>query len=573
MAEQTQQTEREHFFGAAKTVALLTLLSRVFGMIRDMSIVWLGAKWQNDAFQFAFALPNLFRRLFGEGALSAAFVPIFTETTESGGMEKARRFLANALGLLAVFLIVLTVLIQAGLLIWLLMSPPGREDRQFLVLLTSIMLPFMVLVCLLALASAALNCRGHFAYPAAAPILLNLCMIAADAVANFYWSGDRSAQLVTISASVTVGGVIQLVGVIWLLRSTGLAVLPRLRPVEPGVGRMLKLMAPALLGMGFLQISSLFDYVVALFFSATAFSPTFHVLGWEIPRPLAEGVLVRVAAAQRLYQFPMGVFAISLGVAVFPLLSRYASRNDIPNLRDSINRALRLAMMEGLATGTGLFVLAEPIVKLIYGHGKFMPEDVQMSAFILRMYVLGMWAYCAHQILSKAFYSMKDTKTPLKVSSILAAVYMVLVSCLIWVPWIGAGAFGMTPAITFAANILVLAIILRRRLGPLGGRKLAISVGRSLAASAIMAAVLAWLSAEIANTTLWIVPEVIGMPPLLRPLLPAVHLPYWLTVAVGVPVGAVVFIGVAKLLRAPELGELFGSFRRKKSDAVPPESR
>jgi putative peptidoglycan lipid II flippase len=568
--DDAQHRERERFFGAAKLVAILTLLSRILGMVRDMSIVWLGARWQNDAFQFAFALPNLFRRLFGEGALSAAFVPVFTETSETSGADKARMFLANAMGLLAVFLIGLMVLIQAGLLAWVLLSPPDRQDRQFLVLLTSIMLPFMVLVCLLALASAALNCRGRFAYPAAAPIILNLCMIAADVVANLFWPGDRSAQLVIISASVTVAGVIQLVGVLWLLKASGFAVRPRLRPVEPGVTRMLKLMGPALLGMGFLQISSLFDYLVALFFSANQYTSTFSIFGWQVHRPLTEGVLVRVAAAQRLYQFPMGVFAISLGVAVFPLLSRYASRNDMPNLRRSLNRAIRLALMEGLATGTGLFVLAEPIVRLIYRHYDFADSDARTAAFILRMYVLGMAAYCLYQILTRAFYSMKDTKTPLKVSCVLAAVYMGLVSCLIWIPQLGPGAFGLTPAITFSINILVLAIILRRRVGILGGRQIATSVVRSLVACAVMVAFIL-LAQWCLESVRPLAPGPANSGPLLWAWIasalkwmlgPGFNLTVVLVCVFG---GAGAFLLTARILHAPELGELFGAARKKES--------
>ena len=144
MQEQDRK-EREHFFGAAKTMAGLTLLSRVFGMLRDMTIIWLGAKWQNDAFQFGFFMPNMFRRLFGEGAMTGAFVPVLTQTAEQEGWERVRRLVANMLGLLAVFLIVLWAIVQAIFLIWLAMSP-GREDIEFQVLLVSLMLPYLIFV-------------------------------------------------------------------------------------------------------------------------------------------------------------------------------------------------------------------------------------------------------------------------------------------------------------------------------------------------------------------------------------------------------------------------------------------
>jgi putative peptidoglycan lipid II flippase len=536
--DDNEHREREHFFGAAKVVAGITVLSRVLGMLREMAIVWLGARWQNDAFQFAFAIPNLFRRLFGEGALSAAFVPVFTETAETSSHDRASRLLANALGLLAVFLLGLMILIQAGLLAWEL-ALGGRPDRRLLVTLASIMLPFMVTVCLLALGSAALNCRGHFAYPAAAPIVLNVCVIAGAWLVAPYWRGDRAAQLTVIAASVALAGVLQLGGVLWLLRRSGLSIRPRLRPVEPGVKRMLKLMGPMIVGMGFLQLSSLFDYLVQWLFAARQSLTTVNLFGATLSRPLSEGVVVRVAAAQRLYQFPMGVLAISLGVAVFPLLSRYASRGNIAGLRDSLNRALRIAFMEGLATGTGLFLLAEPIMKLVYRHGDFSAADAVNAAFILRRYVLGMWAYCTYQIVLRAFYSLKDAMTPVKVSCALAVLYMGIVFSLIWVPFLGEGAFGVAPAITFSVNVVVLAALLRRRLGRIGGRRLLASASRSVLCCLVMAAVVELLKRSLAGGGSAVV------------------------VTACVPAGAAAFLLTARIIRAAELNELIGSLRKQ----------
>lgn len=554
-----QAAEREHFFGSAKIVALMTVLSRVLGMLRDMTILWLGANWQTEAFQFAFQLPNLFRRLFGEGALSAAFVPVFTEMSEKDGPDKARKLLSNAMGLLAVLMLVLMVVIAVVLLLWLWLSPQERQDRQFLALLTAIMLPYMIFVCTLALASAALNCRGHFLYPAFAPIILNVCMIAADGVAMFFWGDSRPEHLVTISASVTVAGVIQLGGVLWLLRRAGLGWVPSLRPIQDGVGRMLKLMAPALVVFGFLQFSSFFDSAACLFFSRNQFSEHFTIFGVQFARPLEEGSLVRLTAAQRLYQLPMGVFAISLGTAVFPLLARYASRNDMPNFRDSLNRALRWALMEGVATGVGLFILAGPILQLIYRHRQFTAEDAQVASFILRMFVMGMWAYCIYQIISRAFYSLKDSKTPLRITCVFAGLYMLAVCCLVWVDWLGPAAFGLTQAATFSVNVLVLLWILRRRLGGLGGREILRSAGRSLICAAMMAAVLLCVLTEMTAQPQAIIPGLLT----LRPILGLEPLSNGLVVAVTVPAGAAMFMLTAWLLRAPEMKEILGGIAAK----------
>jgi len=532
--------EREGFFRAAKVIASLTLTSRVFGMVRDMAIASLGASRATGAFVLAQKIPNLFRRLFGEGALAAAFVPVFTETSETDGLDRAMRLFANALGLVSVCLVVLTVLVELGLLAWGYFWP-GGWDRQLLVGLLSIMLPFVVTVCLLALGSAALNCRGRFAYPAFAPILLNIFIIAAAwFVGPALARDDVVGQLYIIAPSITLAGVVQLVGVLWLLRSAKFPIRPRLRPVEPGIKPMVRLMGPMILGLGLLQICELLNDVIAWVFSATAPGSTISLLGWQLARPLDEGVLMRVYAAQRMYQFPMGVLAISLGVAVFPLLSRYAARGDLGNLRDSLNRALRLAMMEGLAAGVGLFVLAGPIVRLIFVRGNFTSADAAQSAFVLQMYLLGMWAYCTSQIFLRAFYSLKDTVTPLKVAVVLAIVNLLAVLGFIWVPQLGSGAFGLAMAMTGSLNAIILALLLRKRLGPFGGRKLAVSVGRTIVACGAMVGVIYLLRRQLGDAADGIV------------------------VAACVPAGAVAFVISAWILRAPELGELVGAMARGK---------
>ena len=542
MDEQEQKhSEREHFFGAAKVVAGLTLVSRVFGMVRDIAITSLGVNAATAAFVLAFKIPNLFRRLFGEGALAAAFVPVFSETVEKEGFGKASRLLANTLGLLAVFLPVLMVLALAGLMAWISFWP-GRWDTMLLLALTSAMLPFMVTICLLALGAAALNCRGHFAYPAAAPIILNVFIIAAAWFVAPAWRKDVPGQLYVIASSVTFAGIVQLLAVLWLLHRNGFSVRPRLRPMEAGIKPMFRLLVPMLVGLGFLQISELLNDVIAWLFSARDYSETIVIFGREFARPLEKGALVPVYAAQRLYQFPMGVLAISLGVAIFPLMSRYAARGDMQNLRDSLNRALRLALMEGLAAGTGLFVLAEPITKLIYQHRRFTPANAETAAFILQMYVLGMWAYCTSQIFTRAFYALKDVKTPLKVACSMVGLSLPVVILLIWVPQIRAGAFGLATACAAGLNTIILAVVLRRRMGRIGGRTLAKSFARSSIACAAMAEALyliRWQFTDWAN---------------------------WLVVCVCVPAGAAVFLLVVRLLRAPELGELLGAMRKPKAE-------
>jgi len=391
----------------------------------------------------------------------------------------------------------------------------------------------MFTVCLLALCSAALNSKGHFIYPAAAPIIFNIFGIVAAWWLAPMLEGNLKGQLTIVAFSVVIAGVVQLAAILWLLKKSGLFLIPRLKPREPGILQILTLLTPMLIGLGFLQFSEFFQDFIAYGLRATAESTSFPFFGHQILYPLNEGVIVRVQAARNFYQFPMGIFAISLGVAVFPLMSRYALRGDMVNLRSSINRAIRLSLMEGIASGVGLFVLAEPIM-MIYARRKFTPADSMQAAFVLKTYVLGMWAYCSYQILARAFYACKDTKTPLKVSCILSVVNLVLFLTLVFIPGIGIAAFGLSTSITFSLNAVILILILRKRLGLLGGRKIAASLARTLISCAVMAAVVYLLRFYMRDMN------------------------YLLVLLVCVPAGAISFIGSAVLLKAPEIKELMG---------------
>jgi len=550
VSDQAQQ-EHEHFFGAARLLAGLTMLSRVFGLIRDMAIVALGASRATDAFWTAFAVPNLFRRLFGEGALSAAFVPVFTEVAEASGWDKARSVLANATGLLAVILAGLVVLGELALLACLMWAP-GRWDRTLLIQLTMLVLPFMFTICLLALGAAALNCKGHFAYPAFAPIVLNVFLIAGAYISHRFGAGSDWAGLFVLCVAVVVAGVVQLLGVFWLLRSVGLAAVPRLRPRLPAVRRIARLVVPMMVPLGIVQFSAFFDRIYAWVMTATPAGPAFELFGYSIAKPLAPGVVTCLYAANRLYQFPMGILGISLATAVFPLMSRYAARGDIPALRDTTNRALRLGVFLGIPAGVGLILLAGPAVSLIYRHGNF--RDVARTASILQMYCLGMWAYFCNHILLRAFFAQKDTSTPLKVSCALAAVNILLVMGLVFTP-LRARAIGLATAITAVASVLLLSWFLRRRLGQIGLRRILASLVRTVSATAVMCLAVGLVLWRLGPAAARIAEEA-----------GADWVEPGLLVLASIAAGAAVFIAAARAMRCEELAELRGAVGRKSSD-------
>ncbi len=536
--------EREHFFGAAKIMAALTLLSRLLGMVRDMAILAFGATGRTDAFWMAFSIPNLFRRLFGEGALSAAFVPVFTEVSEADGWDKARLVLANTFGVLAAILAGLLVVGELVLAGWLLWGGPGG-DWPLLLKLTMIVLPFMVTVCLLALGSAALNCKGKFAYPAFAPILLNVALIAAAALAHATLGGDSWAGLAALSASVVVAGVVQLAGVLWLLRRTDLAAVWMLRPILPAVRKMARMTLPMMIPLGVLQFSAFFDRFWALLVSQ-------EMTEWQVgpvtlTRPFDKGVVTCLYAGVRLFMFPLGILAISLATAVFPLLSRYARRGDTDGLRDTTNRALRLSLFLGIPAGLALILMARPVISLLFGRGDFSATQIDRTVPILQAYSVGLWAAFCNHILLRAFFAQQDTRTPMRITCMLVPLNMLLVMGGVFTP-LGASAIGAASSLTTTLNVLILTWILRKRWGRIGFRRLLLAMGRIGMAAAAMGGMIVLCEQMVA-------PAVFG----------EARRHGWPLAArvVGeVVLAAGTFMAASVAMRGPELGELLGRARK-----------
>ncbi len=543
--------ERGHFFGSAKVVTVLTLFSRLLGMVRDMAILAMGATRLTDVFWTAFTIPNLSRRLFGEGALTAAFVPVFTETDRQAGLSEARKTLANVAGWLMLVLVGLCVVGELAAGAWTI---GHRHDPEMRLLgqLIMIVLPFMVTVCLLALGSAALNCKGHFIYPAFAPAMLNMFLITA-AAQLYLWGWQANWRGLFLLAGTTVlAGVVQLLGLVGLLRQYGLLAWPTIRPVLAATKRIAILTLPMMIPLGVLQFSALFERFYALAMSGQGH---WHIGSWVIVKPLSEGVVTRLYAANRLFQFPLGILAISLATVVFPLLSRHAADNDMPELRKTTNLALRLSLFLGIPSGIALIILARPAVGVIFERGEFTAANADRTAWILQMYCLGLWAWFANHILLRTFFALKATREPLRVACVLVAINVLLVMGVVFTPLAEAG-IGLVASITAALNTLALTVLLRRRVGgELGLGRIIASLSRTAAAAALMAgAMLAWAS-------------------LIAGHLPAGGLGQLIHVLGGMGIGVVVFLMAASIMKSEELPVLFRSFRRSKREpAIEDES-
>ena len=489
------------YLTSAKVIAACTLLSRVTGLARDIVINHVyGQRWVQDAFNYGFLIPNLFRRLFGEGALSAIFIPIFTETLDQEGRHAAWTLLGRVAGLMTVVLVTITLLLEGGVLVVWHFFPSG-EMRALQLGLTAVMLPFMIGICLLALFSGILNCLNHFAVPALMPIVLNVMNMVGVLVIGPMLGKVLEEQVFGVAYSVLAAGVIQLLIIIPVLRRHGVEFRFSLTTADPKVRQIWRMFIPVVLGQGVLLFSVFFDAQICTFLTRGPESPaTFSLLGKEITYPLMEGALSAITNAQRLYQFPLGVLAISLATAVFPLFSLYASRQDFGGLRSTLGQSMRVAIFEGVPAAVVLFVLAEPIVSLLFEHGRFGPEATQRAAWVLKWYAVGIPAFCCQHILLRGFYSLKDTLTPMWISVSLVAVNILISVSLVWHPVIREAAFGISTSATATMHVGVSLWLLRRRLrGLIGGRAIARSALRTLIGGAVVwavaAAIFAWTDA------------------------------------------------------------------------------
>ncbi|MFH0824248.1 MAG: murein biosynthesis integral membrane protein MurJ [Pseudomonadota bacterium] len=457
---------------AAGVVGFWTVLSRVLGYVRDMvTALFLGAGFEADAFFVAFRIPNLLRRLFGEGALSAAFIPTYVQTLQMEGIERATLLARKAFTLTAIVLGVVTFFGMGLSAEVVRVIAPGfiesPEKFSLTVSLNRIMFPYIFFVSLLALVSGVLNSMGHFAAPAAAPIILNLSMIGSIVTAAGIFGGSSSYAL---AYGVLAAGVLQLLMQIPFLEGAGIRIKANFHFRDPLVKRVCLLFLPAAFGGAVYQVNVLVGTILASLLPAGGVSWLYY--------------------ADRLVELPLGIFAIALGTAALPSMSRQAGRGDLEALSRSVCYALRLIAFFTIPASVGLIILREPIVAVLFQRGLFTSVDTVNTAYALLWYTVGLWAFSGLKVVSQSFFSMKDTRTPVLVS--IAAVVVNLVAGLLLMGPMGHGGLALATSVSAAFNVCLLFALLVRRLGVFPSRELASSLVRVIASSSVMAAALYW---------------------------------------------------------------------------------
>ena len=400
------------------TVGVWTLLSRVFGLMRDIMLAaYLGAGPVAEAFVVAFSLPNLFRRFFAEGAFNMAFVPMFAKRLEAN--ERPEAFAREAFAGLATILIVL-VMVGMAVMPWLVFAMAsgfaGDQREVLAVELGRIAFPYIFFVSLAALLSGVLNAAGRFAAAAAAPILLNVFFVLGLLLGhNMGWSLGH-----VLAWTVPLAGIAQM-AVLWVAAArAGFRLTPTLPRFSPEMRQLVRIAAPAMLAGGVVQINLLVGRQVASY---------------------TEGAMVWLFNADRLYQLPLGVVGIAIGVVLLPDLSRRLRAGDIEGSRTSLNRANEFALALTLPAAVALVVLALPIISVLFGRGEYTAHDVDNTALALAIYGLGLPAFVLQKTLQPLYYAREDTRRPF-----IYAVISMLVNVGI--------AIGLMPVIGFAAAAL-----------------------------------------------------------------------------------------------------------------------
>lgn len=513
------------FVSSARLISGLTLVSRILGLVRHVLCVsYFGtALW--DHFVIPFQVPNLFRRLFGEGALSAALIPVYTEQLQRD--EQTAKALARTVVSLLIILLGLVTLLGWVLLYLYWQISRGGFETQLRLQLAAIMLPYMILICAVGAIGGLLNVHRHFAAPAAAPILLNVCMIAAVLYFVRFFGDEPGDQLYGVAVAVLVAGCGQLLGQVPSLRRAGISLWPRINFADPGLKRIFKLMAPMMLGLSVMQINVLMDNGIATLFRPDSVSGThFSFAGRMIAYPIEIGGVTALSCAQLLYQFPLGVFGIALATAIFPHLSAAAAKKDFAELGQTLNQGLRLAVFIAVPAALGLIVLRVPLAGM-FERGQFTPADTQRVAGTLLFYALGIGAYCVQHIVVRAYYSLQDSVTPVKVAVRMVALNLGLNLILIWP--LGTGGLALSTA--FCATIQV--TILLRRLS----RTYSLNVSVGLIAVVIKTTIAAFVMGVVGYLLLGQVSS----------------LSVWLQLAVVVPACAGVFALTSLALRTKEM--------------------
>lgn len=515
--------ENNRVIRSAFKVGSFTSLSRVLGLVRDtLTASLFGTSAVMSDFVVAFRLPNLFRALFGEGALSSAFVPVFMTTRKEEG-DKAAWFMARkTVTVVAAGLLVLVALLIGATYVLQWLKPDLAARAPHLLPLTRVMLPYVLFICLAGLFMAMLNACHRFSLPAFTPSLLNIVWIAFVILVCPRLGATPEQQIYGIALAVFVAGIVQMGVQVPALIKLGF------RPgftwdlSDTRVRRVFTLMGPTALGSSVTQVNVMVNALLARWAAPWAPASLFY--------------------AERLLYFPQGLLATAMSTVLLPVLSGHAARGDHAEMRSTLSHSLRTLLFVMIPASIGLLVLSEPIVKMIFGWGRFDADAIRHTSIALQFYAPGLMVFCLAKVFVPAFYALQDTRTPFLIGLRAVSLNFVLnvIFVLTWPMEYKHAGLASATVISEAMNGLTLGVLLHRRLGSLAWRAVLNTTMRALGCSAVMTAVIILVRSPILNAL-----SGTGLP---------VKLTEVASVLGAIALGMAAYFLCALIMRMPELG-------------------
>ena len=502
-------------------ISALTVVSRIFGYVRDRRISFLlGTGDLADAYSIAFRIPNTLRRLVGEGAVSAAFIPVFTQYMA----EKREEMWEFVNAILSAAIVAMSIVVIAGILLSSYIVgffAIGFDDQKLeaTTTLNRIIFPYIGFVSLSALAMGVLNSFGRFGASAFAPVLLNVSIIALSFLSDWFPN-----PAMALAVGVVLGGILQIAIQIPSLLKTGWRLRWLWDLAHPGLRRVAALIGPRLFGIGIVQIDVL--------------------VGTQFASYMIEGSVASIGLADRVMELVLGGYVIALSTAVLPLLTRQAAGNRIEDMKNTLSFSMRLVLFITLPATVGLILLRVEIIEVLFEGGEFDQQSIELTAWALMFFAVGLSAFSIIKIIVQAFYALHDTRTPVVIG--LISLLVNIVCNFLFFRWLRNGGPPLATSVAAFFDTFALMLVFRWRHGSLGLRAVGCSCLRFLAASVIMgAAVYAFIQ------------------------VPGVYAGEWtqraISLAVAIALAAGVYFGVARLLRVRELQEMGGMFSHRSS--------
>ncbi|GAB1401544.1 murein biosynthesis integral membrane protein MurJ [Elusimicrobiota bacterium] len=511
-------SENKNIVKHISSVSIGTTISRIFGYVRDMLVAYLfGAGLVADAFYAAFRIPNLIRRMLGEGSFSVAFIPVFSEYLHTKTKDETQKLINVVFTSLLLITTIFTILGMffapqlVKLIAWGFTSDP--EKLQLTIELTRLMFPFLIFICLASILLALLNTLHSFFIPAIAPAGLSVSEIIYVLAVSPMLAPDN--QIKGLAISVIFGAVLHFIYQYPYLKQLGWNLRFNFNFNHPGLKKIVFLMIPSIIGISVDQINTFVDTVCASF--------------------LGNGSITALYYSNRLMQLPLAIFGLALATVSLPLMSKSVAQNNIKDMKDTLNISIRFSIVLLTPAMVALVVLGLPIIQVLFQRGRFDSIASLITNEALFYYSLGLPAYAISKILANTFFSFQNTKTPVKIAFIVMLIHVLL--CIILMKPLGVGGLALATAICAYINALMLAYKLRIKIGQIGIYKILNSTLKALVASFVMG-IVCYLIVQI-------------------------QISIFISLTLAIIAGLIIFVAVSKLLKSPEIEQLLSAFFKK----------